>query len=194
MSEPGRLERLRRRTSIARAGLAAVLVGLLALCLVVSRSYEVRHAPLVASGSSGIIVLDLSASVFEGGFEATVRKLVRTDERAGLVVFSDSAYELLPPGSSGREFQPLLRQLHGWQVEDGKKIAKSYRFKNFIEAVAFVDAIVPVAEAEGHHPDLFVKWGEVRVCLWTHAASGLTENDFVMAAKIDQMHDRRSSA
>jgi len=109
MSEPGRLERLRRRTSIARAGLAAVLVGLLALCLVVSRSYEVRHAPLVASGSSGIIVLDLSASVFEGGFEATVRKLVRTDERAGLVVFSDSAYELLPPGSSGREFQPLLR-------------------------------------------------------------------------------------
>ena len=92
------------------------------------------------------------------------------------------------------EFQPLLRQLHGWQVEDGKKIAKSYRFKNFIEAVAFVDATVPVAEAEGHHPDLFVKWGEVRVYLWTHAAGGLTENDFVMAAKIDRMHDERSSA
>ena len=98
------------------------------------------------------------------------------------------------PPLSPEEIQPLLRQLHGWQVEDGKKIAKSYRFKNFIEAVAFVDAIVPVAEAEGHHPDLFVKWGEVRVDLWTHAAGGLTENDFVMAAKIDQMHDRRSSA
>ena len=77
--------------------------------MLVARQYDVRHAPLVASGSSGVIVLDLSASVFEGGFEATVRKLVRTDERAGLVVFSDVAYELLPPGSSGREFQPLLR-------------------------------------------------------------------------------------
>jgi len=95
--------------SIARATLAAALVGLLALCFLVARQYDVRQAPLVASGSSGIIVLDLSASVFEGGFEATVRKLVRTDERAGLVVFSDTAYELLPPGSSGREFQPLLR-------------------------------------------------------------------------------------
>lgn len=68
-----------------------------------------RNAPLVASGSSGVVVLDLSASVFEGGFEATVRKLVETDERAGLVVFSDAAYELLPPGSSGREFEALLR-------------------------------------------------------------------------------------
>ena len=101
-SEPARLEGFRRRTSIARAGLAAALIGLLALCVVVSRQYDVRHAPLVASGSSGIIVLDLSASVFEGGFEATVRKLVRTDERAGLVVFSDTAYQLLPPGSWSR--------------------------------------------------------------------------------------------
>jgi hypothetical protein len=109
VSESGRLGRFRRRTSIARATLAAALVGLLGLCLLVARQYDVRQAPLVASGSSGIIVLDLSASVFEGGFEATVRKLVRTDERAGLVVFSDTAYELLPPGSSGREFQPLLR-------------------------------------------------------------------------------------
>jgi hypothetical protein len=82
---------------------------LLAAAVLVGRQYDVRHAPLVASGPSGVIVLDLSASVFEGGFEATVRKLVETDERAGLVVFSDAAYELLPPGSSGREFQPLLR-------------------------------------------------------------------------------------
>jgi 4a-hydroxytetrahydrobiopterin dehydratase len=97
------------------------------------------------------------------------------------------------PPFSPEEFQPLLRQLQGWDVDDGKRITKSHRFKNLVEAIAFVDAIVPVAEAEGHHPDLFVKWGEVRVCLWTHAAGGLTENDFVMAAKIDQMHGRRSS-
>jgi hypothetical protein len=108
-SEPHRLGRLARRTTIARALLAVGLAGLLAACVVVARQYDVRRAPLVASGSSGVIVLDLSASVFEGGFEATVRKLVRTDERAGLVVFSDVGYELLPPGSSGREFEPLLR-------------------------------------------------------------------------------------
>jgi hypothetical protein len=108
-SEPRRLRPPGRRTTILRAVLAACLAVLLGAAVLAARQYDVRHAPLVASGSSGVIVLDLSASVFEGGFEATVRKLVRTDERAGLVVFSDSGYELLPPGSSGREFQPLLR-------------------------------------------------------------------------------------
>jgi len=108
-SEPRRLQAVGRRTTVVRAGLAGALAVLVVAAVFVARQYDVRHAPLVASGSSGIIVLDLSASVFEGGFEATVRKLVETDERAGLVVFSDAAYELLPPGSSGREFQPLLR-------------------------------------------------------------------------------------
>ena len=108
-SEPGRLHAFGRRTTVIRAGLAAALAALFVAAVFAARQYDVRHAPLVASGSSGIVVLDLSASVFEGGFEATVRKLVETDERAGLVVFSDAAYELLPPGSSGREFEPLLR-------------------------------------------------------------------------------------
>ena len=108
-SEHRRLRHASRRTGYLRAGLAAALVLLLVATVLVARRYDVRHAPLVASGSSGVVVLDLSASVFEGGFEATVRKLVETDERAGLVVFSDAAYELLPPGSSGREFQSLLR-------------------------------------------------------------------------------------
>jgi hypothetical protein len=108
-SEPARLRVAGRRTTYLRAGLAAGLGLLLAACVVVARGYDVRHAPLVASGSSGVVVLDLSASVYEGGFEATVRKLVQTDERSGLVVFSDAAYELLPPGSSGREFEPFLR-------------------------------------------------------------------------------------
>jgi hypothetical protein len=108
-SEPARLQYVRSRTTLLRAGLAGALALLVVAAVLVARQYDVRHAPLVASGSSGVVVLDLSASVFEGGFEATVRKLVETDERAGLVVFSDAAYELLPPGSSGREFQPLLR-------------------------------------------------------------------------------------
>jgi len=57
-----------------------------------------------------------------------------------------------------------------------------------VEAVDFVNALTPVAEAEGHHPDLYVRWGEVRVYVWTHKIDGLTESDFVLAAKIDRVH------
>lgn len=88
------------------------------------------------------------------------------------------------------EAASLATQLTGWEIAEQKKLVKTYRFRDFVEAVAFVNAIAPVAEAEGHHPDLFVAWGKVRVYLWTHVAGGLTENDFILAAKIDQVHDR----
>lgn len=92
------------------------------------------------------------------------------------------------------EIQPLLAQLHDWRVEDNKKLIKSYRFKNFVQAVDFVNAITSVAEEESHHPDLYVRWGEVRVYLWTHKIDGLTESDFVMAAKIDRVYANRPPA
>jgi 4a-hydroxytetrahydrobiopterin dehydratase len=86
------------------------------------------------------------------------------------------------------QIQPLLAQLEGWKIEDGKKLVKSYKFKNFVEAVRFVNAITPVAEEQGHHPDLYVRWGEVRAYLWTHSIDGLTESDFYMAAKLDRVY------
>ncbi len=95
------------------------------------------------------------------------------------------------PPLSEQAIEPLLRQVHGWRVEGGKKLVKSYRFKNFVQAVDFVNQITPIAEAEGHHPDLMVRWGEVRAELWTHAAGGLTENDFILAAKMDQAYEQR---
>jgi 4a-hydroxytetrahydrobiopterin dehydratase len=91
------------------------------------------------------------------------------------------------PPLTGAQIEPLLAQLGGWEVVEGKQLAKSYPFRNFVEAVDFVNKITPVAEAEGHHPDLVVRWGEVRVELWTHAIGGLSENDFIMAAKIDEV-------
>ncbi len=91
------------------------------------------------------------------------------------------------PPLTDEPVEPLLQQLDGWEVINGKKLSKSFRFANFVEAVDFVNKITPVAEAEGHHPDLVVRWGEVRVELWTHAIGGLSENDFIMAAKIDQV-------
>ena len=92
------------------------------------------------------------------------------------------------PPLTADEIAPLLGQLDNWQVEADKKLLKSYRFKNFVRAVDFVNAVTQIAEAEGHHPDLYVRWGEVRVYLWTHKIDGLTESDFVMAAKIDRAY------
>jgi 4a-hydroxytetrahydrobiopterin dehydratase len=89
--------------------------------------------------------------------------------------------------------EELLGQLDGWSLQEAaghQEIAKGFKFRNFVEAVDFVNQITPVAEAEGHHPDLEVSWGRVRVRLWTHAAGGLTENDFILAAKIDRLAHR----
>jgi 4a-hydroxytetrahydrobiopterin dehydratase len=94
------------------------------------------------------------------------------------------------PPLTRAQFAALLAQLDGWQVEDDRKLVKTFRFKNFVEAVEFVNAVMPVAEAENHHPDLHVSWGQARVDLWTHKINGLSEADFVMAAKIDRVHAR----
>jgi len=110
-TEASRLRPAARRTTVVRATLAFALVAALALAFLVARGYDVRHAPLVPSGTTGMVVLDLSASVYEGAMEETLQKLAETGERAGLVVFSDTAYELLPPGTPGRELLPILRFL-----------------------------------------------------------------------------------
>ena len=90
------------------------------------------------------------------------------------------------PPLAPEAWKPLLDQLEGWEVRDGVRLVKEFRFKDFLQAVAFVNRITPIAEDEGHHPDLQVGWGRVLVELTTHAAKGLTENDFVLAAKIDR--------
>ncbi len=92
------------------------------------------------------------------------------------------------PPMTRREFEPLLTQLEGWEVPEDKKLVKTFRFKNFVEAVDFVNRITQVAEEEGHHPDLYVAWGKVTVYLWTHKIDGLSESDFIMAAKIDRLY------
>lgn len=108
-SEPHAHGHAARRTTALRLALGLALLAALAATLLVAFRQDVRYAPLVPSGTSGVLVLDMSASVYEGAFDQTVAKLVETDERIGLVVFSDAAYELLPPGSPGRELRPLLR-------------------------------------------------------------------------------------
>lgn len=108
-SAPERLRVAVRRTTVLRAALALALVATLAAAVLSARSVDPRRAPLVPSGTTGMLVLDLSASVYEDAFGQTIRKLARAGERTGVIAFSDAAYELLPPGTPARELLPLLR-------------------------------------------------------------------------------------
>jgi hypothetical protein len=99
-----------RRTLVVRVVLALALIAALAQAFLLSRGEDVRAAPLLPGDGVGMVVLDLSLSI--GQFDRiseTLKRLAREDERAGLVVFSDAAYELLPPGAPGRELESLVR-------------------------------------------------------------------------------------
>lgn len=86
------------------------------------------------------------------------------------------------------QFSVYLEQLPDWQVLDDKKIEKDFQFKDFPQALAFVNKVGAVAEEEGHHPDIFVHdWNKVKISLWTHAIGGLSINDFVVASKVDRV-------
>ena len=88
----------------------------------------------------------------------------------------------------GEALIALQQKLGGdWQVADEHHLSKTFRFKNFVDALAFVNRVGAVAESEDHHPDIHLAWGMVRVVIWTHAVDGLTENDFILAAKIDAL-------
>jgi 4a-hydroxytetrahydrobiopterin dehydratase len=86
------------------------------------------------------------------------------------------------------ESAQLLAQTPEWTIApDGLSISREFTFKNYVEAMEFANKITPIAEAEGHHPDLSIGWGNVAITLKTHAIGGLSENDFILAAKIDEI-------
>ncbi len=89
------------------------------------------------------------------------------------------------PRLSGAEIEPLLAQLEGWEVVEGHHLSKEYKFANFADALAFVNRAGAVAEGEGHHPDIEFGWGYARLKIYTHAIDGLSESDFILAARID---------
>jgi 4a-hydroxytetrahydrobiopterin dehydratase len=86
------------------------------------------------------------------------------------------------------EAEKLMTELNDWAlIDDAHLLAKSFHFNDFAESMEFVNKIAAIAEEEGHHPDLTISWGDVGVELTTHAMEGLSENDFIMAAKIDEI-------
>src|SRR5271166_7191301 len=92
------------------------------------------------------------------------------------------------PPLQGEELEKMKAQVPNWQVVDGHHLTRSFAFPDFKTALDFVNRAGAVAEEEGHHPDLCLQWGTVDVRIYTHIARGLTENDFVLAAKIDRVY------
>jgi 4a-hydroxytetrahydrobiopterin dehydratase len=89
------------------------------------------------------------------------------------------------PPLRGDDIRELLAELDGWEVVDEHHLRKIYQFKNFREAFAFVNRVSELAEREQHHPDICFGWGRAEITIWTHKIGGLSENDFILAAKID---------
>ena len=92
------------------------------------------------------------------------------------------------PPLSTEQAKAYLAAVPEWRVSaDGKQIARTFTYKDFIQAMKFVNKVAGVAEEQGHHPDIHIHWNKVELVLWTHSIGGLHENDFVMAAKIDRL-------
>jgi len=103
-----------------------------------------------------------------------------------------SARECVPcrggvPPLEGEEIQKLLKELDGWEVVNEHHLKKRYKFGDFGESLAFVNRVGELAEQQGHHPDICFGWGQAEITIWTHKIDGLTESDFILAAKIDQL-------
>jgi len=87
----------------------------------------------------------------------------------------------------GEELDELQRQVPEWEVVEEHHLRRVFRFKNFREALGFVKQVGELAEEQGHHPDICFGWGRVEVTVWTHKIDGLTESDFIFAAKVDTL-------
>lgn len=93
------------------------------------------------------------------------------------------------PPLKPKEAGYFLGQLEkGWKIVDNHHLQRNYPFDGFVDALAFVNRVGSLAEHQGHHPDLHLSWGLVGVEVWTHKIDGLTESDFILAAKIDELY------
>ena len=91
------------------------------------------------------------------------------------------------PPLKGTKLDDLLEKLkNDWKIIKEHHLEKEYSFKNFKEALSFTIKVGELAENQGHHPDIFLAWGKVKLTIWTHKIDGLTESDFIFAAKADK--------
>ncbi|HLH52325.1 MAG TPA: 4a-hydroxytetrahydrobiopterin dehydratase [Verrucomicrobiae bacterium] len=92
------------------------------------------------------------------------------------------------PALKGPDLERLSKELNpSWGVINEHHLEREFKFKDFRQALAFTNKVGELAEQQGHHPDIYLSWGKVKVTIWTHKIDGLTESDFVLAAKIDKL-------
>jgi len=91
------------------------------------------------------------------------------------------------PPLAGEQITKLQSQLDGWEVVGEHHLRKQYKFSDFAASQAFVNRVGELSEEQGHHPDICYGWGRAEITIWTHKIDGLTESDFILAAKIDQL-------
>ena len=91
------------------------------------------------------------------------------------------------PPLKGKELEDLAKQVSAWKVVNGHHLTRVFAFPDFKAALAFVNRVGELAESQGHHPDILLSWGKAEVTTWTHKIDGLTESDFILAAKIDKL-------
>jgi len=91
------------------------------------------------------------------------------------------------PALKGSALSDFRQQLPEWQVVDEHHLIRAYKLPDFRSALAFVNKVGELAEEQGHHPDILLAWGKVEITIWTHAVNGLTESDFILAAKIQRL-------
>jgi 4a-hydroxytetrahydrobiopterin dehydratase len=88
---------------------------------------------------------------------------------------------------AGQELEALAKQVPQWKVVNGHHITRVFTFPDFQQALAFVNKAGAIAEEQGHHPDILLSWGKAEITTWTHSINGLSESDFILAAKIDKL-------
>jgi len=93
------------------------------------------------------------------------------------------------PPLKEEEIIPLKKEVSNWNVIENHHIEREFKFSNFKEALDFTNRIGEIAESEGHHPDIYLSWGKVKAKIWTHKINGLTESDFILAAKFNKEHN-----
>ncbi|MGH9771255.1 MAG: 4a-hydroxytetrahydrobiopterin dehydratase [Candidatus Acidiferrales bacterium] len=91
------------------------------------------------------------------------------------------------PPLAGKELEDLAQQAPQWKVVDGHHMIRTFPFQDFRQALIFVNKVGELAEQQGHHPDILLSWGKAEITTWTHKVNGLTESDFILAAKIDKL-------
>lgn len=99
------------------------------------------------------------------------------------------------PALTATEAQALAARTPGWSLAEGaRRLQRSFEFRDFLEAMKFVNRVAEVAEQEGHHPDFAIHWNKVELTLWTHKIGGLHENDFILAAKVNRLLEENAAS